>query len=217
MTAVNQDKDFANKIIAKFTDILFEKQYMSAWGVMHDEIGDDDAVCHLVGNWNEPKANIIAQGMVAIFDRLSDGSANSWDYFVFDFDDEYMTCSDCGNLIKTSPDGYDWTADFWHSEGGIQCATCAESDQYEGFIGHIKNNPKRANTLISDLSDYGYTQIEAEYQAGWYGTNDNPETILKRLQAKSPDCDFIFGIDNVGQYHCDFAVWYSGEFNELKD
>ena len=47
---------------------------------------------------------------------------------------------------------------------------------------------------------------EDGFEAGWYGVDDNPETIAKRLCDKGIT-DFIFAIDGKGQFSIGFSVW----------
>ena len=102
------------------------------------------------------------------------------------FSDEYDMCSDCGNVIRTSPDSYSWTPEYWQSDNGIFCGDCIEPQNY---IENIKN--KLEGCYLVDPIDYGWVRIREDYESGLYeGANDNPEKILELLKGAGIDVLF---------------------------
>lgn len=133
------------------------------------------------------------------------------------FSDEYTTCSDCGNVIRTEPDSYHWQPDFYIGDGFIACNNCFndEEDYQEAYIeDHINNPNKAVNGLMTEeqIEALGFEKLDEEYQNGWYNRNDDPKQIYDALSDRFSE--ILFFIDGVGQFHIDFGVFVRGEIEE---
>lgn len=123
------------------------------------------------------------------------------------FSDEYTSCSGCGKIIRTSPDSYSWLPQYELCDAGIFCLDCIDFDSY---IENMLNEPTRANTVYSDgdFLEHNFQRINADsFESGWYGRNDEPKVILKKVQEKYPTMDFVFSICSSGQFATQFDIW----------
>jgi hypothetical protein len=134
----------------------------------------------------------------------------------FVFSDEYTTCSDCGHIIRTSPDSYFWQPDFYLGDGFIVCKTCFDDveDYQENYIKHRVNNPKEAvNGLMTEkqLENLGFRKYNQEsFEHGLHnGQTDNPNEIYDELSVLY--YDVLFVVDEVSQFYITFSVWVRGE------
>lgn len=133
------------------------------------------------------------------------------------FSDEYTTCSDCGQVIRTEPDSYHWQPDYYVGDGFIACNRCfnEESDYQEAYIEEKINQPRNAvNGLMTEeqIEALGFTKLNEDYQSGWYDRSDNPQEIYDNLSDRFEE--ILFFIDGVGQFHVDFGVFVRGEIDE---
>lgn len=127
-----------------------------------------------------------------------------------DWLDEWVACSNCNKLMRTSPNSYYWLPAYHATDDGdIYCLDCMDASDY---YAELHNRHRKAATLlVADKyppSEYGYTLIESGYENGWYpGQNANPATILKELREKDPQGVFIFVMDGRGQFDVEFSVY----------
>jgi len=124
-----------------------------------------------------------------------------------EWEDEWAECSECGKLIRTSPDSYGWTQSYWQNDCEILCQDCVLADPTD-YLESLEGNEHSANTLDIDLSESGYVCVNDEsFENGLYGgQSDSPSVIADDLR-KRGITRFIFEIDNVGQFDMDFSVW----------
>lgn len=133
------------------------------------------------------------------------------------FSDEYTTCSDCGKIIRTSPDSYHWQPDYYFGDGFIACNQCFNDneDYQEAYIEDKINDPKQAiNGLVTEeqIEELGFVKFNAEesYENGWYeGQTDNPEEIYDALSQKFEEVVFL--ISGVGQFDIHFDAFVRHE------
>lgn len=135
------------------------------------------------------------------------------DYIQWGFSDEYAVCDKTGKLIRTEPDSYSWTPDFFVNDrtGEIVCGDYVR-DNPEEYIEWLLSNPEeRANTILSedDLEAAGFEKVEGDYESGWYDRNDSPAEILEKAREEYPDALFIFNITGQGQFAIQYDLWKS--------
>lgn len=126
------------------------------------------------------------------------------------FSDEYAVCECCNKAFRTSPDSYSWTQNYWLGDGFVICEDCVREEYAEGYLESLQNNPKTANTILSDseMENAGYEKVNADsYESGWYGRCEDPEEILEKEMENNPDYDYIFSICGSGQFHTEFDLW----------
>jgi hypothetical protein len=139
------------------------------------------------------------------------------------FSDEYTTCSDCENVIRTSPDSYSWQPDYFIGDGYIACNKCFNDnpDYQEAYIEEKINNPKNAiNGLISEeqLEELGFVKFNAEesYESGWYqGQTDDPQEIYEALRERFNEV--VFFINGVGQFDTHFSAFVRNEIEKEEE
>lgn len=130
------------------------------------------------------------------------------------FSDEYTTCDDCGNIIRTSPNSYHWQPDFYIGDGFIVCNRCFNDNEYyqEEYLADKINNPKQAvNGLMTEeqIKELGFKKLNGEYEYGWYNVNHDPEKIYEALSKNFEEV--LFYINNVEQFRVNFIVFVRGE------
>ncbi len=127
--------------------------------------------------------------------------------YTLDWCDAVCSCGGCGKAIQTQPSHYGWKPEYVVRDGDTLCESCVEDDP-ENMLEELRGNPNKALTLDSiDLNDHGYTRLEREFEHGWHpGQDDSPKAIAASLQARGIE-DFIFSLDDVGQFDVRFSVW----------
>lgn len=152
----------------------------------------------LTGNWNEVEGdNGLVRRVGDILEKI--GCTLEWE-------DEWSTCGDCGALVRTEPDSYSWTPSYAIlNECELVCLDCLKYDMTP-YLEEMEGKSSKAVTFDVDLADYGYIHLDEKYEAGWYGTNDDPKAIAKKLRARGIE-RFIFAIDGKGQFNVEFSVW----------
>lgn len=153
-------------------------------------------------------------------ETIYDYPENDRDYFtvwldyltqgMWGFSDEYAVCECCNKAFRTSPDSYSWTQNYWLGDGFIICEDCVREEYTEGYLESLQNNPKAANTILSDseMENAGYEKVNTDsYESGWYGRCEDPEEILEKEMENNPDYDYVFSICGSGQFHTEFDLW----------
>jgi len=123
-----------------------------------------------------------------------------WGYY-----DEYTTCHECYNAIRTSPDSYSWIPEYHLGDGFIVCKDCIDADNY---IDDFVNNPKKANTVLTheQLIEKGFTKYNDDiYQNSWNGHDDSPKVIFEELKDKYEYV--LFSINHTEQFGTSFNVY----------
>lgn len=131
-----------------------------------------------------------------------DDILNNWG-----FSDEYTTCDECGDIIRTSATHYGWKPDYWINNGSICCGKCIRNYPEE-YIEHLTNNYHAANTILNSeaLEEYGYIKLPEQYETGFHpGQNDSPEKIYNEIKNKYDS--IIFEILDSGQFDIRWTIW----------
>ena len=132
-----------------------------------------------------------------------------------EWEDEWITCSDCGKVFRCHPDCHSWQMSGVILEEVCLCGDCILTDP-ESVLEHYIGNADKAITFDIDLEDLGYAQHNEEsYESGFYpGQRDNTHEIAEQLR-KQGITDFVFKIDVCGQFEMFFSVWVKQ--NESED
>jgi hypothetical protein len=83
-------------------------------------------------------------------------------------------------------------------------------DNIDTYMEYITNNSKYSNKLGVDLAKRGFTRLDKEYADGWYGTNDDPQTILNDSKYK----ENIFEVTYSNLFEVGFVLWVRGDIDE---
>lgn len=158
------------------------------------EPGYDDKLVALA-NWNNISSHV--------FDALeSRGISCEWE-------DEWITCDNCGKAFRTSPDSYGWEMYGHIFDGFALCGDCIDAPEY---LESLENKPRTALSCALyrkiDPSNHGYTLLQDGYENGFHpGQTDDPKNILAALLKTDPSGRYIFVITDQGQFDIDFAVY----------
>lgn len=94
------------------------------------------------------------------------------------FSDEYQRCDHCSTILRTSPDSYGWTPNFFQTQDGeLLCPACADTEEvlveYEGERRHLPDFVNREKAGLVELDSY---------EVGLHpGQNDSPEKVIATL------------------------------------
>lgn len=140
------------------------------------------------------------------------------EFMPWGFSEEYNVCNSCGEVVRTEPDSYSWTPDFFISNDGIYCGDCTRNDPQD-YLETLINNPKVVNTILSesDLENAGFEKLDGDYESGWYDRNDSPQEILNDLMNSFPYGEFVFNITSKGQFAVNFDVYGRGMDEEFEE
>lgn len=169
-----------------------EIEYMQYAPAYAERGYDDPAKGILFANWN-----YFSREVSDILERA--GYAIEWS-------DEWTTCCNCGKALRTSADSYGWRPSYLCAvdDSDYCCIDCAD---IESVLESYEDNPNRAFNDHVNPADYGYEQIEGDFENGWHpGQNDDPKAIFKRLREAGHD-RILFTIDSVGQFDMRFSAW----------
>ena len=145
-----------------------------------------------------------------------EGEILNWDNYVaqmgweWGFSDEYTTCSQCGGLIRTSPDSYSFRPDYFIWEGEINCGDCVREEP-EGYINYMIDSNHRchqfvANSLLSQSTLYnmGFVKLDDKFYNGLHqGMNDEPKDVFAQYE---DEYWVIFDFQN-SQFYVEFEVF----------
>ena len=177
-----------------------------ASGCVEPGYGDKPIV---LGNWNDrteynQKTNerkVVHKTMprlAKLFEKLG---------YEVEWEDEWGVCVECGKAFRTQPNSYSWKSYYWQSECECVCGDCVKRDPTD-YLEWLNGHSNRALTFDIDLSEHGYEKYNHDnYETGFHpGQNSNPKAVAKELRDKGIT-DYIFVIDSVGQFNCDWDCW----------
>ena len=133
------------------------------------------------GNWNEVTRWNRATNNIETIDRIAVRLGNVLEHLGADlvWEDEWSECSECGKLVRVSPDRYEWTASYYEFDGSRICLECLDSEEY---LQDLEENDERVNTMF-DLSDHGYELVTDDFEVGFHrGQDADPKLIGKLLR-----------------------------------
>ena len=112
---------------------------------------------------------------VSVMEAFTESGLDGWG-----FADEYDSCGECGGILRTSPDSYVWTPDFWDSPDGRVCVDCLDPEDYiEWVIDENGRGIARSVNLI-DPTEFGFVKVLDGLEHGLHeGQNDDPRIIGK--------------------------------------
>lgn len=133
-----------------------------------------------------------------------------------EWEDEWAECSNCGKLVRTSPNTYGWQPSFKLMDCELLCIDCIEDD-VEGYLLSLEGNSDTANTISSiNPEDYGYIKYSDDnYETGChYGQNDKPAKIAKELE-KLEVSRYLFNVESTGQFETKWNVYVHNDEVDL--
>lgn len=123
--------------------------------------------------------------------------------------DEWSTCSECYNAVRTQPDSYSWTP-YYHlsHDCELTCGDCIK-EHPEDYLEELEDNPDRALTIDLDMGELGWVELDIDFESGWYGRNDSPHKIADEIREHNI-YRFIFEKATY-QFCTRFTVWVNAE------
>jgi hypothetical protein len=166
---------------------------------------DDKPV--VLGDWNDRREYNRETGQSRVVNKTMPRLAKLFGKLGYsvEWEDEWASCEDCGKVFRTSPDSYSWRMYGWISDGFCLCGDCIKKNPAD-YLEHLSGNHRSATTFDIDLIANGYVLRAKGFEDGFYDQHDSPEAIAKGLHDKGIT-DFIFAIDNTGQFSTGFSVW----------
>lgn len=133
-----------------------------------------------------------------------------------EWEDEWIACSCCNGIVRTSPSSYGWKRSYYvFDDGDLYCEDCLKNNAVNDYLEDIEGDCNKAITLDVDPSEYGYIRVNMDFENGFhYGQNDDPKNIGKVLKSHGIT-RFVFLVDDVGQFDIGFSVWIHE--SELED
>jgi hypothetical protein len=132
-----------------------------------------------------------------------------------EWSDEWIACSECNKLVRTSPDCHDWTASYEIvNDCEILCSNCIDPVEY---LSDLEGGWKRCNHFSHiNPTDYGYKRLPKTFEHGLHhGQDASPEKIAKALRSKGIS-RFVFSLEEKSQFDVYFGVFVAEEeFDEM--
>lgn len=198
----------------------YRLEEMSVHAAGYSEPGYDSDKVIATGNWNDVRK---WNADTRQFDVIDDTPSKVGEQLEklgceLEWGDEWANCSNCGKLVRTSGNSYGWTPSYAILQSDYVCKHCIEHDKamLSDYLENLENDPALADTFNLDLTKHGYKCLFDDLESGWYGgQNSDPKVIAKSLRDKQV-FRFIFQIDSVGQFDCDFSVFvHEDEFEKV--
>jgi len=155
---------------------------------------DTDKIGILTGDWNK-----ISNQLESALEL----------HFELEWLDEWAACDDCGGLVRTSPNSYDWLPSYIMFDGYILCESCIRHNLEEHIQDYLNQHDK-ASTILNhdDLIKHGFDQLNGTYESGMHShQTDTPEKALQQFHNQLKDKDYIFIIPSTGQFDVQFELW----------
>lgn len=192
-----------NKVFQRLIEWLDKKGfYVDVYNGCNEPGYDDKTV--IAANWNELKK--VGDWIESYFDDIS-----------LEWSDEWTSCSDCYNAIRTSADCYSWEPYYiWSSDCSISCLDCVKDD-LNAYLDLYLNNSESAipSALIEAAKNIGFKEVEnlPQFEHGMhYGQNDTPEKVLNAVcdlvgtEWFYSNQDYIFYIKERSQFYITFSI-----------
>lgn len=157
---------------------------------------------YIVPSWHE--VNDLVEAVGKSIDEIFDDWA---------FNDMCELCYECRNAIYTVPGFIGEMPYYWRSDDGIFCGDCVKSTYEEEYLEHLLNNPKVANTILTNekLKELSFVECECNgdiclFEAGFSHFQD-PVEIMNNARERHDEFNFIFEISAIGQFSIEYKLW----------
>jgi hypothetical protein len=165
-------------------------------------------------SYGEPGYSDSERGIIfANWNKVSQ-SVQDWlehhDYSI-EWSDEWIIDHETSKAYRTSPTSYGWRPSYVLTEDCeiIGRDEVESGDQIDAYIDYLLNDAHRADTFDIDWTKHGFRKLNREaYESGFHpGQTDDPRKILRAAQEQFPNDDFLFSIDETGQFDMRFSLW----------
>lgn len=133
------------------------------------------------------------------------------------YNDTHATCSECGNIVETSPSSYGWQPNYWIENGSILCGGCVGDDdiiaeEYMQDRISMVMKGEMVGTYLVHPRDYGFVKVVEGLEHGLHeGQNDDPRALASWARERAIECAFTVV---SGQFDVRFDVWMRPERSE---
>ena len=169
--------------------------------------------------FSEPGYPINTIGLFANWNNVSDKLFNWIEEYFGDFVkpewiDEWITCDICGKAVCTEPAYYGWQSSFVTVDHDIICVDCYE-DNLDDIIDEYKNTTEKClpSCFLNLLEKQGFVCYSPDkyckrYETGFHpGQTDDPKNVAKEIEKELPEHDYIFILNDVGQFDIKWNVF----------
>lgn len=122
-----------------------------------------------------------------------------------EWEDEWSTCTDCGNAVRTAADSYGWTAYWRIVDCDFICLGCLDVATY---LESIEDDPKACCAPSHNPKDHGYVKFNGDFESGWHpGQDDDPKKIMAHMHAQGLS-RVVFKLASAGQFDARWHAYY---------
>lgn len=168
----------------------------------------------ICADWNPPKMERIYNWIEKYYEGRFDLGWN----------DEWMSCNECGRAIRSIHNHYGWEPSYLSSDyDEVLCIECVKNMDEEALKGYINNSNKVLPSWTIEIAedagfkcfeDKNYCQI---YETGLYShQTDDPKEVEKFLQKNLPEHDYLFAINSTGQFDIHWSIFIRKQFDLSK-
>lgn len=126
-----------------------------------------------------------------------------------EWSDEWANCQNCNGAVRTVGNSYNWTPYYnIFNDCELICGDCIKDDLelQNYYLNSLINNPNKCNMFLN-LEKLGFKNLNGVFENGFYGKQDNPETILKMYTEKFPNIEIVFGNISCEQFRVEFEIF----------
>jgi hypothetical protein len=131
--------------------------------------------------------------------------------FECEWSDEWVISNETNKAYRSEPDSYGWLRSYFMTKDGeiIGRDEVESGDEMDAYLEYLLNQPTRADTFRVDWEKHGFAKVNSDsYEAGLHpGQTDDPRAIFREARKAHPECDFLFAIDDAGQFDTSFSLW----------
>ena len=171
----------------KVSNLIEDLRFVPEYGEPGYGLNGKDGI--LLANWND------------VDSKLADVLGY---HFQLEYPDEWVEIK--GEVYRTQPDSYFWKPSYINHDGELMIAD--DLDDAETVCEIFADDPDRAIPFDLDLASLGFELIDTGFENGFHrGQTDDPAAILRKAKRENPDREYVFTIDQSGQFDIRFSIW----------
>lgn len=202
----------ARKIIeAAYNSVKVENARYSLDGIeLHEGYAEPGYQGEFVatGNWNDITVYNKETNKFELVDDTPSRVGRALEKLGFEteWEDEWVACSICSLLVRTTGNHYGWVRSYINDNNEIVCCNCVKEEPAQ-YLELFEGDSRKAWTIHGvNPEDFGYVKVAKEFENGWYGgQNDDLAAIATSLKKMGIN-RFLFDITAVGQFDTHFRV-----------
>jgi hypothetical protein len=127
------------------------------------------------------------------------------------FEDEIIT-DEQGRAHEINPGYHGQIATYRVIESSVWAQDEAQENPDSYLDALLEQDGHASDRWLTEeqLTERGFIRFDYDAESGFHrGQTDTPESVIDRLKLNRPTAkDFLFIIDDVGQFDCHFHLWY---------